>query len=102
MTTAAPPGLPRWSWRVVSVLVVLAAAVSAVLLLAVSTTRAAPAPWLLPAIVLGIVFAISLPTLMSVAVQASPSGNAGGDSPLQVRVIGHQWWWEVRYPGLPL
>ena len=54
-----------------------------------------------PAIVLAVVFVLSVQTLTQVAY--SPS-SAGGTNPspnaLHVRVIGHQWWWEFQYPDL--
>ena len=55
-----------------------------------------------PAIVLAIVFVLSVQTLTQIAY--SPSTSAGGTNPsgnaLHVRVIGHQWWWEFQYPDL--
>ena len=42
-----------------------------------------------------IVVAISIPTIQAVfKTQARPTSAA-----LEVEVIGHQWWWEYRYPG---
>jgi cytochrome c oxidase subunit II len=45
-----------------------------------------------PAVTLGIVFIVVVLTMRSV--DAVPSGAQ------QVRVIGHQWWWEFQYPDL--
>jgi cytochrome c oxidase subunit 2 len=45
-----------------------------------------------PAMALGIVFIVVVLTMRSV--EAVPSGAQ------QVRVVGHQWWWEFQYPGL--
>ncbi|MFN4118267.1 cytochrome c oxidase subunit II [Acidovorax sp.] len=28
-----------------------------------------------------------------------PGQTAGQPAPLEIEAIGHQWWWEVRYPG---
>ena len=43
-----------------------------------------------------IVIAIAAPTIAAVfRTQATPPAGA-----LKVEVIGHQWWWEVRYPDL--
>jgi len=57
-----------------------------------------------PAIVLAVVFFLSLQTLNQVAYSpVAPSGPAGtpaGGSALHVRVVGHQWWWEFDYPDL--
>ena len=55
-----------------------------------------------PAIILGIVFALTLGTLIVID---TPPAQAGGTSPgsgqsLNVEIIGHQWWWEFRYPSL--
>lgn len=47
---------------------------------------------LAPAIVLAVVFVLTYQTLMQM-------GNAPKDS-LQVKVTGHQWWWEIEYPDL--
>jgi cytochrome c oxidase subunit II len=48
---------------------------------------------LAPAVIL--VF-VAVPTVRTVFATA---GDAPADA-LQVEVIGHQWWWEYRYPGL--
>lgn len=45
----------------------------------------------IPAIILAGVFVLTLSSL-----RASLSA---GPAPLTIVVIGHQWWWEVRYPG---
>jgi cytochrome c oxidase subunit 2 len=45
-----------------------------------------------PAVVLVIVFALMLPLMLSAA---APPANA-----VRVTAIGHQWWWEFRYPDL--
>lgn len=47
---------------------------------------------LLPILVLGGVFLATLSTL-------GASSHRGERPALDVEVIGHQWWWEVRYPG---
>ncbi len=44
-----------------------------------------------PALTLGIVFVLVVQTMRSV--ETVPAGAQ------QVRVIGHQWWWEFQYPG---
>jgi cytochrome c oxidase subunit 2 len=39
---------------------------------------------------------IAVPTIFTVfSLSGRPAGNV-----LEVRVTGHQWWWEVEYPGL--
>jgi cytochrome c oxidase subunit II len=48
---------------------------------------------IIPAVLLAIVAAFTTPIIFST--QAPPPKNA-----LQVRVIGHQWWWEFQYPAL--
>ncbi len=59
---------------------------------------------LAPALVLLAIFAISLQPLVSLA--SAPAAIPGGESPppekLNVRVIGHQWWWEFDYPDLQI
>jgi cytochrome c oxidase subunit II len=56
---------------------------------------------LAPAIVLAIVFVVSLQTLRTVGYQpSSPVGATDDPSALHVRVVGHQWWWEVDYPNM--
>ncbi len=54
-----------------------------------------------PAIVLLIVFILSLQTLQSVAYSpaSDPSGTPASNA-IHVRVVGHQWWWEFDYPEL--
>src|SRR5262249_20050838 len=48
-----------------------------------------------PAIVL---LVIAIPTIQVIfRTQAVPPRDA-----LEVRVLGHQWWWEFRYPGLDI
>jgi cytochrome c oxidase subunit 2 len=54
---------------------------------------------ILPAVVLLIVFLISLSTLTGVAYQPAALAN---DPPVNVTVIGHQWWWEIQYPDLKI
>ena len=47
---------------------------------------------IVPAVTLGIVFIVVVLTMRSV--DAVPSGAQ------QIRVVGHQWWWEFQYPDL--
>lgn len=55
-----------------------------------------------PAIVLAIVFALTLGTLIAIdtppAQAGAPASNAS--SSVNVLIIGHQWWWEIQYPDL--
>jgi cytochrome c oxidase subunit II len=56
-----------------------------------------------PAVILAIVFFVSLGPLRSVAYTPAPGSGAspsGPGSTLHVRAIGHQWWWEFNYPDL--
>jgi cytochrome c oxidase subunit 2 len=54
-----------------------------------------------PAIVLVVIFTISIVALRAVLSQPDTSSNISGDSSaINVRVIGHQWWWEFQYPDL--
>ncbi len=46
----------------------------------------------MPSLVLSAVYAFTLETLWSISGQQRPE-------PLVIEVIGHQWWWEVRYPA---
>ena len=43
-----------------------------------------------PALILAGVFVLTLATLRASASEGKP--------PLTIEVVGHQWWWEVRYP----
>ena len=45
----------------------------------------------LPVVVIGIVLAATVGTMRDVS-------TAAPDGALVVEVVGHQWWWEVRYP----
>jgi cytochrome c oxidase subunit II len=56
--------------------------------------RALEIGWtILPALLLA---GVAVPTVADIfAVAHRPTGNV-----LEVTVIGHQWWWEVHYPGL--
>jgi cytochrome c oxidase subunit II len=47
---------------------------------------------IIPAVMLAVVAGFTIPVIFSLA--AKPAGSY-----LQVDVIGHQWWWEVTYPG---
>lgn len=49
---------------------------------------------LAPALVLAVVFVLTIRTMTAVNITAQPASN------LNVRVIGHQWWWEYQYPDL--
>jgi cytochrome c oxidase subunit II len=52
-----------------------------------------------PVIVLGIVFVVSLKTLMTVGYQPKIAQAASSTSQtVNIRVVGHQWWWEFDYP----
>jgi len=52
---------------------------------------------------LGIALPLVLLTLLfywsDVVVMRSTAAPKPGTTQLTIRVIGHQWWWEVRYPG---
>jgi cytochrome c oxidase subunit 2 len=55
-----------------------------------------------PTLILAVMFGASLVTMFAVptggTAHDSMNGMADGDAPA-IQVIGHQWWWEVRYPG---
>jgi cytochrome c oxidase subunit II len=51
----------------------------------------------IPAIFLGIIFFVSLSTLNTV--MSTPPQSSLTGAPLQVKVIGHQWFWEFDYPA---
>jgi len=57
------------------------------------STRLEIAWTLLPVIVLAV---IAVPTVETIFATAAPAPK----SAVQVQVIGHQWWWEFRYPQL--
>lgn len=49
-----------------------------------------------PALVLAVV---AVPTVRAIFDTAKvPDSSPDGSKPLQIEVIGHQWWWEFRYP----
>ncbi len=50
-----------------------------------------------PAVVLLVVFFISLKTLGTLGYQPAAAANV-----LHVKVVGHQWWWEFDYPDLKI
>jgi cytochrome c oxidase subunit 2 len=54
----------------------------------------APVAWLWTALPFVLVTLVALPALRG-ALESPPAGE-----PLRVRAIGHQWWWEFRYPDL--
>jgi cytochrome c oxidase subunit 2 len=50
---------------------------------------------IVPAVILLAVFLVSLRTLRTLGYQPDPPANV-----INVRVVGHQWWWEFDYPDL--
>src|SRR4051794_12638851 len=50
----------------------------------------------IPIVVLSLVFVFG-----DIVVLRQTDAPAAGTTRLTVRVVGHQWWWEVRYPGSP-
>jgi cytochrome c oxidase subunit 2 len=54
-----------------------------------------------PSILLGIIFVVSLVAMATVPPGGAHSSMSGMREPDQpgIQVIGHQFWWEVRYPG---
>jgi len=50
---------------------------------------------IIPAIILGVIFFMTLNTLNIVHTPPASAGSA-----LNVRIIGHQWWWEFQYPDV--
>jgi cytochrome c oxidase subunit 2 len=53
---------------------------------------------IIPAVVLAVV---AVPTVQAIFKTAEvPTVSVDGHAPLKVEVIGHQWWWEFRYPEL--
>jgi cytochrome c oxidase subunit II len=53
---------------------------------------------IIPAVVLAIVAVPTVQTIMATA--KVPTVSPDGQAPLKVEVIGHQWFWEFRYPEL--
>ena len=52
-----------------------------------------------PVIVLGIVFVVSLKTLTTAGYQPKiAQASSGNSQTVNIRVVGHQWWWEFDYP----
>lgn len=47
---------------------------------------------LAPALILAVVFVLTVRTMSAVSVSAQPAPT------VNVRVVGHQWWWEFQYP----
>ena len=51
-----------------------------------------------PAVVLAVV---AVPTVKTIFATAKvPTTSVDGQGPMKIEVIGHQWWWEFRYPEL--
>ena len=109
MSPAGPEAatLATLGWTMIAIATVVFVVVMAILLIPVWRRRGAPAvdgppaevnerAWILyggtavPAVILAGVFVLSL----GVYRHAPPDGAL----PLTIEVIGHQWWWEVRYP----
>ena len=49
-----------------------------------------------PVLVLGVLFVVA-----NLVVTKDTDAPAAGSTAMSIRVIGHQWFWEVRYPGTP-
>jgi len=49
-----------------------------------------------PVLVLAVVFVVA-----NLVVTKDTDAPAAGSTAMTIRVIGHQWFWEVRYPGTP-
>lgn len=47
---------------------------------------------LIPAVILAVVFALTIRTMGT----TGPSNPPAGDS-IPIKVVGHQWWWEIQY-----
>jgi cytochrome c oxidase subunit 2 len=47
----------------------------------------------IPAIILAVVFVWGLQTMSAFPLGGEPEGQ-----PPMIRIVGHQWWWEVHYP----
>lgn len=56
--------------------------------------------WSTPLVLLGgvAVPAVVLVSLLVYSLRAHAALAVGEEEPLTVEVVGHQWWWEVRYP----
>jgi cytochrome c oxidase subunit 2 len=99
-----------WWWMLVGSTIIFLGAVS---LLAIAWFRrgrvgmplfgesenAARALVVLFGIVIPIVTLIALFTVANIHVLRVTEAPAAGSTDLTIEVIGHQWWWEVRYPG---
>jgi cytochrome c oxidase subunit 2 len=53
-------------------------------------------------IALPIVVLVTLFLVSNVGVIRATAAPKPGTTRLTVQVIGHQWWWEIRYPGTPV
>jgi len=62
-------------------------------------TRLEVAWTVIPAAALVVIFAFSLQTLFTIS-SPPPAAAGQAETSLQVRVIGHRWWWEFVYPSL--
>ncbi|MBI4338311.1 MAG: cytochrome c oxidase subunit II [Chloroflexi bacterium] len=61
-------------------------------------TRLEVAWTLAPAILVGVIGVLTVRTIFDLA--APPPAMAPGEEPLQVSVVGYQWWWEFQYADL--
>ncbi len=47
-----------------------------------------------------VLVAIAIPTVDLIYRQSvAPTGRVDPENPLEINVVGHQWWWEIDYPG---
>ncbi len=54
----------------------------------------------IPAIALAVVFALTLGTLNYLTTAPTWAKGASPTQHVNVRIIGHEWWWEIQYPDL--
>ncbi len=104
--------LAALGWAMIVVATVVFIAVMAILLIPLWRRRGAPhtdsppadvneVGWVVyggaavPALILAGIFVLTLVTLRA---SDPPSDAPHAPRPLEIQVIGHQWWWGVRYP----
>jgi cytochrome c oxidase subunit 2 len=61
-------------------------------------SRRAEIGWTIPPVMIVLLLAIAAARVI-IGQNAAPAQEVGSVEVDDLRVVGHQWWWEVRYPG---
>lgn len=91
----------QWPFALVALALVLLLLVFTALQLRGRRSEPAPAGAPVPLGALWTLLPVLLVAALVVLSRTAPvPAGSGAGAPIEVRVVGHQWWWEFRYPAL--